>query len=141
MGCGVWVWGVGCGCGVWGVGVGMGCGVWVFLVEFTNTQGRGGWTRSCDSLRDRGVLWILYGAACTKVVWSSFGQVLLSLYKKRILLESSCDALSEKRANPRVVAELRSFKDLAIGKARLHTGFYLLTERCCPSRSVPTIAQ
>ena len=33
----------------------------------------------------------LYGfsvAACTKVVWSSFGQVLLSiLYKKRILFE------------------------------------------------------
>ena len=50
---------------------------------------RGGWTRSCDSLRDHGVVWILYGATCTKAVWFSFGEVLLSIYKKRILLESA----------------------------------------------------
>ena len=88
----------------------------------------------------------LCGAACTKVVWTSFAQILISIYKKHILLESSCDALSEKRANPvqplgHYIAELRSFKYLAIGKTRLHTGFYLVTERCCPYRSVPAILQ
>ena len=52
-------------------------------------QDRGGWTRSCDSLRDRGIVWILYGAACTKLVCFSFDQVLLAIHKKRIFLESA----------------------------------------------------
>ena len=34
------------------------------------------------------------------VVWSSFNQVLLSVYKKHILLESACETLSEKRVSP-----------------------------------------
>ena len=39
--------------------------------------------------------------ACTKIVWPSFGKaVLSSLHNKRILLESACKALSEKRVNP-----------------------------------------
>ena len=44
-----------------------------------------------------GVTWILHGAACTKIVWSSFEEVLLSIHKKRILLESACEALLGKR--------------------------------------------
>ena len=54
---------------------------------------RGGRTRSCDRLRD-------YGVVCTKIVWPSYGKVLLSIHKKRILLESACEAHSGKRVNP-----------------------------------------
>ena len=40
---------------------------------------RGGWTRSCDSLHDCAVVWILYGAACTIVVTScAYAQAGLS---------------------------------------------------------------
>ena len=44
--------------------------------------------------RDNGIVWILYGASSIKIIWSSFGEVLLSIHKKRILLEFTCEALS-----------------------------------------------
>ena len=69
---------------------------------------------------------------------SSFGQVLLSIYKKCILLEFADDALSEKRFNPRVVAALWSLNYRAAGKTRLPTGYCRQTVRCYPFRSVPT---
>ena len=78
-----------------GVGLISGVGLYLGGTVFTQRQS-GSWTQSCDSLRDRGVVWILYGAASTKVPWSSFGQVLLP----RNALESACEALSEKRVNP-----------------------------------------
>ena len=67
---------------------------------------------------------ILYGAACTNVFWSSFGQVLLSKYKNSILLESACEAFQETEStpfNPRVIAVLLSVNYLAVDKVRLHT--------------------
>ena len=45
-------------------------------------------------------MWILNGDACTKIVWPSFGQVLLPIHKTRILLKSTCEALSGKPFNP-----------------------------------------
>ena len=93
---------------------------------------RGGWTRSCDSLRDYEAVWILYGAAYTKTVWFSFGEVLLSTHTKRILLESACEALSGKRVNP--IQPLRScaLNYLAVGKAGVPTWIRLTNSKMLP---------
>ena len=92
---------------------------------------RGGWTRSCDRLRD-------YGVVCTNIVWPSFEKVLLSIHKKRILLESACEAHSGKRVNP--VQFLGSCGATVFELSSCRQGYVdSIGKQQDPSRSVPTI--
>ena len=105
---------------------------------------RGGWITSCDSLPDYGVVWLPHGAACTKVGWSTFGQVLLSIHKKAYCWNSLVKRFQESQLTPFnlfAVAVLWSLNNLAVGKARLPTGLYRQSARCCSSRSAPTFLQ
>ena len=87
-----------------------------------------------------------YGFSVELPVQEFFGPVLAKFcyqYTRNAYLHVKRFQKSESTPfNPSwIVVVLQSVNYLAVGKVRLHTGFYLQMARCCHSRSVPTIFQ
>ena len=105
---------------------------------------RGDWTRPCDDLRDHEVVWILYGDACTKVLWSSLATFCYQYTRNAYCwnpLVMRFQKSGQPRSTPGLLACYGHLNYLAVGKARLHTGFCQQTAIRCTSRSIPTILQ